>query len=151
MADDFIVLFLGLETLSIAAYVLSAMHLRRARSQESGLKYFVLGGFSSAFLLYGIALIYRGTGSTSFIGIRNYFAPSASATGTTVPGHVPIHGGLILVGLALLLVGLGFKVAAVPFHSWSPDVYDGAPTPSVAFVAGAVKAVPSPPSSASSC
>ena len=140
MADDFIVLFLGLETLSIAAYVLAAMHLRRAQSQESGLKYFVLGGFSSAFLLYGIALIYGGTGSTSFIGIRNYFAPGVTATGTAVPGHVPIHGGLILVGLALLLVGLGFKVAAVPFHSWSPDVYDGAPTPSVAFMAGAVKA-----------
>jgi NADH-quinone oxidoreductase subunit N len=140
MADDFIVLFLGLETLSIAAYVLSAMHLRRAQSQESGLKYFVLGGFSSAFLLYGIALIYGGTGSTSFIGIRNYFAPSVTDAGRVVGGQVPIHGGLILVGLALLLVGLGFKVAAVPFHSWSPDVYDGAPTPSVAFMAGAVKA-----------
>ncbi|MGZ4785151.1 MAG: NADH-quinone oxidoreductase subunit N, partial [Acidimicrobiales bacterium] len=141
MADDFIVLFLGLETMSIAAYVLSAMHLRRAQSQESGLKYFVLGGFSSAFLLYGIALIYGGTGSTSFIGIRNYFgAVPRTAASAAVPGHVPIHGGLILVGLALLLVGLGFKVAAVPFHSWSPDVYDGAPTPSVAFMAGAVKA-----------
>ena len=140
MADDFIVLFLGLETLSIAAYVLAAMHLRRAQSQESGLKYFVLGGFSSAFLLYGIALIYGGTGSTSFIGIKNYFGTSVTAAGASVGGRVPVHGGLILLGLALLLVGLGFKVAAVPFHSWSPDVYDGAPTPSVAFMAGAVKA-----------
>ena len=100
----------------------------------------MLGGFSSAFLLYGIALIYGGTGSTSFIGIKNYFGTSVTAAGASVGGRVPVHGGLILLGLALLLVGLGFKVAAVPFHSWSPDVYDGAPTPSVAFMAGAVKA-----------
>jgi NADH-quinone oxidoreductase subunit N len=140
MADDFIVLFLGLETLSIAAYVLSAMHLRRAQSQESGLKYFVLGAFSSAFLLYGIALLYGGTGSTSFIAIRNFFGTGVGPTGQPTPGNVPMHNGLILMGLALVVVGLGFKIAAVPFHSWSPDVYDGAPTPSVAFMAGAVKA-----------
>ncbi len=77
MSDDFIVLFLGLETLSIAAYVLSAMHLRRAQSQDAGIKYFVLGAFSSAFLLYGIALVYGGTGSTNFIKIRNYFGETA--------------------------------------------------------------------------
>ena len=140
MANDFIVLFLGLETLSLAAYILSAMHLRRVQSQESGLKYFVLGAFSSAFLLYGIALLYGGTGSTSFIGIRNFFGAGVSPSGTAISGHVPMHNGLILMGLALVIVGLGFKVAAVPFHSWSPDVYDGAPTPSVAFMAGAVKA-----------
>ncbi|HEX7443630.1 MAG TPA: proton-conducting transporter membrane subunit, partial [Acidimicrobiales bacterium] len=140
MADDFIVLFLGLETLSIAAYILSAMHLRRSQSQESGLKYFVLGAFSSAFLLYGIAFLYGATGSTSFIAIRNYFGTGVTAAGAVSPGNIPVHNGLLLVGLALVLVGLGFKVAAVPFHSWSPDVYDGAPTPSVAFMAGAVKA-----------
>jgi len=140
MADDFIVLFLGLETLSIAVYVLSAMHLRRVQSQESGLKYFVLGAFSSAFLLYGIAFVYGATGTTNFIGIRNYFGPPIkSATGVITGGNIPVHGGLLVVGLALVLVGFGFKVAAVPFHSWSPDVYDGAPTPAVAFMAGAVK------------
>ena len=139
MADDFIILFLGLETLSLAVYVLAAMHLRRAQSQEAGMKYFVLGAFSSAFLLYGIALVYGATGSTNFIHIRNFFGAATTATGVT-PGNVPMHDGLLLVGLVLVLVGLGFKVAAVPFHSWSPDVYDGSPTPAVAFMAGAVKA-----------
>jgi NADH-quinone oxidoreductase subunit N len=138
-ADDFIVMFLGLETLSLAAYILTAIHLRRAQSQESGIKYFVLGAFSSAFLLYGIAMIYGGTGTTNFIKIANYFGVAVTGSGVTA-GNVPIHNGLLLVGLALVLVGLGFKVAAVPFHTWSPDVYDGAPTPSVAFMAGAVKA-----------
>ena len=95
MADDFIVLFLGLETLSIAAYVLSAMHLRRAQSQEAGLKYFVLGGFSSAFLLYGIALIYGGTGIHQLHRHPQLLRRRACRpSGTAVPGHVPIHGGL---------------------------------------------------------
>ena len=128
-ANDLIVLFLGLEVLSIAAYVLAAMHLRRVQSQEAGMKYFVLGAFSSAFLLYGIALVYGATGSTNLVDIRTFLAT-----------NVLVHDGMLLIGMALMLVGLGFKIAAVPFHSWSPDVYQGAPTPAVAFMAAAVKA-----------
>jgi len=129
MADDLIVLFLGLETLSIALYVMAAMHLRRAQSQEAGLKYFVLGAFSSAFFLYGIAMVYGATGSTNLVKI-NAFLSTAVLT----------KNGLLMLGFALLLVGFGFKVAAVPFHSWAPDVYDGAPTPATAFMSAAVKA-----------
>ncbi len=129
MANDLIVLFLGLETLSLAVYVLSAMHRRRAQSQEGGLKYFVLGSFSSAFFLYGIAFVYGATGSTNLIDIKAFFA-----------GSVPIQNGLLLMGIALMIVGFGFKVAAVPFHSWSPDAYQGAPTPAVVYMAAGVKA-----------
>ena len=129
MANDLIVLFIGLETLSIAVYVLAGMLLRRVQSQESGIKYFVLGAFSSAFFLYGIAMIYGATGSTNLIDIKDFMA-----------GVVPVQNGFLLLGLALLLVGLAFKVAAVPFHAWSPDVYDGAPTPAVAWMASGVKA-----------
>jgi NADH-quinone oxidoreductase subunit N len=127
-SNDLIVLFLGLETLSIAVYVLAAMHLRRVTSQEAGLKYFVLGSFSSAFLLYGVALIYGGTGTTNLATIMELFSTSL------LPDD-----GLVIAGLALLLVGLGFKVAAVPFHFWVPDVYQGAPTPLVAWMASGVK------------
>jgi NADH-quinone oxidoreductase subunit N len=127
-ANDLVVLFLGLEVLSIAVYVLAAMHLRRVTSQEAGLKYFVLGGFASAFLLYGIALIYGGTGTTNLATIMQLFSTSALE-----------NNGLVLAGLALLLVGLGFKVSAVPFHFWTPDVYQGAPTPMVAWMASGVK------------
>lgn len=128
MANDLIVLFIGLETLSIAVYVLTGMNLRRAQSQESGLKYFLLGGFSSAFLLYGIAMLYGATGSTNFIAIKDFMA-----------SVVPIHNGLLLIGLALVLLGLAFKIGAVPFHAWSPDAYDGAPSPSVSWMAAGVK------------
>ena len=129
MANDLIVLFIGLETLSIAVYVMSGMNLRRSQSQESGLKYFILGAFSSAFLLYGIALLYGATGSTNLVDIKDFMS-----------AVVPIHNGLLLMGLVLVLVGLAFKIAAVPFHAWSPDVYDGAPTPAVAWMASGVKA-----------
>jgi NADH-quinone oxidoreductase subunit N len=128
-ADDLIVLFLGLETLSIAAYVLAAMHVRRIESQEAGLKYFVLGGFSSAFFLYGIAFIYGATGSTNLVHINAFLSE-----------NLPADNGLLLLGFGFMLVGLGFKVAAVPFHSWAPDVYQGSPTPVVAFMASGVKA-----------
>jgi NADH-quinone oxidoreductase subunit N len=127
-ANDLIVLFLGLEILSLAVYVLAAMHRRRVTSQEAGMKYFVLGAFSSAFFLYGIAMIYGGTGSTNLATILETFSTSALT-----------DDGLILAGLALLLVGFGFKVAAVPFQFWTPDVYQGAPSPMVAWMASGVK------------
>ncbi len=127
-ANDLIVLFLGLEVLSIAVYILAAAHLRRFESQEAGIKYFVLGAFASAFLLYGIALVYGATGSTNLGIIRDASAPG-----------VLEDVGLLYGGMALLLVGFGFKIAAVPFHAWTPDVYHGAPSPVVSFMASAVK------------
>src|SRR5690606_26495205 len=102
---------------------------RRAQSQEGGLKYFILGSFSSAFLLYGIALVYGATGSTNLVRIDDHLA---SMTLT--------EDAALLAGFGLMLVGLGFKVAAVPFHSWSPDAYQGAPSPVVAYMASGVKA-----------
>ncbi|KAA0235675.1 MAG: NAD(P)H-quinone oxidoreductase subunit 2, chloroplastic [Acidimicrobiales bacterium] len=131
-ANDLIVLFLGLEILSISVYVMAAMHARRFTSLEAGMKYFILGAFSSAFFLYGIALVYGASGSTNMIRINQYLA---SPTGVVLS-----ENGLLLGGFALLLVGFGFKVAAVPFHAWAPDVYQGAPTPVTAFMASAVKA-----------
>ncbi|MDD9371469.1 MAG: NADH-quinone oxidoreductase subunit N, partial [Acidimicrobiales bacterium] len=127
-ANDLIVLFIGLEILSLAVYILAAMHRRRLTSQEAGIKYFVLGAFSSAFFLYGIALVYGGTGTTNMVEILDLFSTT-----------LLVKDGLVLAGLALMLVGLGFKVAAVPFHFWTPDVYDGAPTPMVAWMASGVK------------
>ncbi len=129
MANDLIVVFLGLEVLSIALYVMAGMHLRRVQSQESAIKYFVLGAFSSAFLLYGIALVYGATGSTNLSEIATFLSRNLLES-----------EGLLLAGFALLLVGLGFKVAAVPFHVWTPDVYQGAPSPVTAFMASASKA-----------
>lgn len=128
-ANDLIVLFLGLEILSLAVYTLAAMHLRRVTSQEAGLKYFVLGSFASAFLLYGIALTYGATGSTNLVEILSYLTRVAL-----------FDNGILLAGMAMLLVGLLFKVAAAPFHAWTPDVYQGSPTPVVAYMASGVKA-----------
>ncbi len=128
-ANNLIVLFLGLEILSLAVYVLVAMHLRRAESQEAGIKYFVLGAFASAFLLYGIALVYGATGSLNLIGIEGALRTNDLS-----------DNGLLLAGMAMLLVGFGFKVAAVPFHAWTPDVYQGAPSPVVSYMAAGVKA-----------
>src|SRR6187431_784722 len=130
-SNDFIVLFLGLETLSLALYVLAASNRRSSQSAEAGLKYFVLGGFSSAFFLYGIALIYGATGSTNI-------SEMVLAMQTTIDIENP--STLALAGIALLMVGLGFKVAAAPFHVWAPDVYQGAPSPVTAFMASAGKA-----------
>ena len=128
-ANDLIVLFLGLESLSIALYVLIALAGRRASARESAMKYFVLGAFSSAFFLYGIALVYGSTGGTNLSGIGNFLYGSIRETDY-----------LLLAGTALLLVGLGFKVAAVPFHFWAPDVYEGAPSPVTGYLASIAKA-----------
>src|SRR5262249_29279842 len=126
---DLMVIFLGLELMSVAVYVLAGFDRRRARSAEAALKYFLLGAFASGFLLYGIALVYGATGTTN-LGL--------------IGAQVGLGGGrssvMLLAGLALLIVGFGFKVAAVPFHMWAPDVYDGAPTPVTAFMATGVKA-----------
>jgi NADH-quinone oxidoreductase subunit N len=127
-ANDLMVLFLGLEILSIAVYVLAGIHVRRARSGEAALKYFVLGAFSSAFFLYGISMVYGATGSTNLTTIDDFLRTNILTNDIT-----------LLAGFALLLVGLGFKVAAAPFHSWTPDVYEGSPSPAVAFMASAVK------------
>lgn len=128
-ANDLVVVFLGLETLSIALFVLAGFHRRRAESGEAAMKYFVLSAFSSAFLLYGIALVYGATGTTNLNGIASWLT-----------SNVADANGVLLAGAALLLVGFGFKVAAVPFHTWTPDVYQGSPTPVTAFMAAASKA-----------
>ncbi|MCH9806442.1 MAG: NADH-quinone oxidoreductase subunit NuoN [Alphaproteobacteria bacterium] len=127
-ANDLIALYMGLELQSLALYVLASMHRENVRSSEAGLKYFVLGALSSGMLLYGSSLIYGFTGSTSFEIISNV-AKSQDAAANI---------GLI-VGLVFLLVGLAFKISAVPFHMWTPDVYQGAPTPVTAFFAAAPK------------
>jgi NADH-quinone oxidoreductase subunit N len=121
VADDLIVIFLGLETMSIAVYALVGFLRRDPRSNEAALKYFLLGAFSTGFLLYGIALIYGATGSVKLEPIEA--ALSRPATDN-----------------ALMLIGFGFKIAAVPFHMWTPDAYEGAPTPVTAFMAVGVKA-----------
>ena len=128
-ARDLMIVFLGIEIMSIAVYVLAGLNRRSERSAEGAIKYFLLGAFSTAFLLYGIALVYGATGTTNL-----------AAIGSRI--HVLVLGNtaLVVVGTALLLVGFGFKVAAAPFHMWAPDVYEGAPTPITAYMAAAVKA-----------
>ena len=127
-ARNLIVVFLGLEVMSIAVYTLSAFNRRDRRSAEAGLKYFLLGAFSTGFFLYGIALVYGATGSTHLPTIA--LAVSGGAA----------RGALLLFGVALIGVGFAFKVSAVPFHMWTPDVYEGAPSPVTAFMSAGVKA-----------
>ena len=128
-ARDLMIVFLGIELMSISVYALAGMNRRSIRSAEGALKYFLLGAFSTAFLLYGIALIYGATGTTNL---------------TTIAGRITIYSlagsPLLATGIAMLLIGFGFKVATVPFHMWAPDVYEGAPSPITAYMAATVKA-----------
>ncbi|MCA9738061.1 MAG: NADH-quinone oxidoreductase subunit N [Gemmatimonadota bacterium] len=125
---DLMLMFIGLEVMSIAIYVLAAFNRRDRRSAEAGLKYFLLGAFSSGFFLYGVALVYGAVGSTNLEVVG-----ASLAAGTA-------NRGLLTLGAVMLAVGFGFKVSLVPFHMWTPDVYEGSPTPVTAFMSAAVKA-----------
>lgn len=126
-ANDLAVVFLGLEILSIALYVIIAFNRRRAKSQESSMKYFLLGGFAAAIFMYGVALTYGATGTTNLTSI-SYLLSS----------NVFVHPGLLYAGGGLMMLAFAFKTQAVPFHFWSPDVYEGAPTPVTGFHASIV-------------
>ncbi len=123
-AVDMLPVFLGIELMSIPIYVLAGFDRRKLRSNESAMKYFLIGSFASAILLYGMALLYGLAGSTSFEAIRNAFDPTSP---------------LAMAGLGLVLVGFGFKISSVPFHQWTPDVYEGAPSAVTAFMSVTVK------------
>ena len=125
---ELVSLFVALEIMSVAIYAMAGLHRDRVESQEAAVKYFITGAFSSAFFLYGVALLYGASGSTTLPQI-------AAAIGR--PSEGP---GLALLGVGFLLVGFGFKVAAVPFHMWAPDVYEGAPTTVTALMSAGVKA-----------
>src|SRR6266542_1684941 len=131
--NDLVIIFLGLEILSIATYVMAGFRRTDIRANESSLKYFILGSFSSAFLLYGIALTY---GATSVAGMPG----TTNITQIANRLHEAQYPPLLFAGAAMMLVGFGFKVATAPFHVWTPDVYEGAPTPVTAFMAAGPKA-----------
>ena len=128
-ANDLILIFLSLEILSIPLYVMAGFDQRREASSEAAMKYFVLGAFSSAIFVYGIALTYGATGSTNLADIAAFLAKNDI-----------VSNGVLLGGLGLMLVGFSFKVAAVPFHMWTPDVYQGAPSPATGFMGAMAKA-----------
>jgi NADH-quinone oxidoreductase subunit N len=123
-SGSLLVIFVGLEILSISLYVLAGMSRSEEKSEESALKYFLLGGFASAFLLYGIAFIYGATGTLQLVDVLHVVARHNAST-----------QGILVFGLGMLLIGLGFKLSLVPFHLWTPDVYQGAPTNVTAFMA----------------
>ncbi len=128
-AADLMIVFLGLETFSLSIYVLAGYFRNQAKSNEAALKYFLLGSFATGFLLYGIALLYGATGTTNLKGIYEFLRKTPL-----------LDDPLLLIGMGLLIVGFGFKVASVPFHMWTPDVYEGAPTPITAFMSVGPKA-----------
>jgi len=143
-ATSFMTVFLGLEMLSLALYILCGFVTRRKSSQEAGMKYFLLSSFASAFLLYGIALIYGATGNTSFRGIEQFLLNQIKfPVGHPIPNplSLSLHGSpLLLTAMGLLTVGFAFKVSAIPFQAWTPDVYEGAPAPVTGFMSVATKA-----------
>jgi NADH-quinone oxidoreductase subunit N len=141
-ASDLLTLFLGLETMSIGAYAMTAFRRASPRSAEGGLKYFLLGSFAAAILLYGFALLYGATGHTDLVGIGAVIKDLAANTthaGTPVIAK-NANAPMVVIALLLVLVGLVFKVSAVPFHMWTPDAYEGAPTPGTTYMAVVVKA-----------
>lgn len=150
-ATSFLTVFIGIEMLSLALYILCGFVARRKSSQESGMKYFLLSSFASAFLLYGIALTYGATGKTSFVDIQRFLANSATSIDHSMPYNVnsinnvdfttlfPTHA-MLLIGMGLLAVGFAFKISAIPFQAWTPDVYEGAPAPVTAFMSVGTKA-----------
>ncbi len=143
-ATSFLTVFLGLEMLSLALYILCGFVTRRKSSQEAGMKYFLLSSFASAFLLYGIALIYGATGNTSFRAIEQFLLNQVKfPVGHPLPNPLSfsLHGSpLLLTAMGLLMVGFAFKVSAIPFQAWTPDVYEGAPAPVTGFMSVATKA-----------
>jgi NADH-quinone oxidoreductase subunit N len=126
-ASSLVTVFLGIETMSIGVYVMCGLRRRSRRSNEAAMKYFLVGAFATGFLLYGMALIYGASGTTNLLVMQTRLASTANP-------------GLVIAGGFLLVIAFGFKVAAVPFHMWAPDAYEGAPTPVTAFMAAAVKA-----------
>lgn len=127
--SDFLVIFLGLEVLSISSYALAGLRRKDEKSSEAAVKYFLLGSFASAFLVYGLALLYGASGSTGITAIIDTFRTETNL------------GVMGLIGLGLVIIALGFKIAVVPFHMWTPDVYEGAPTPITAFFSVGPKVV----------
>lgn len=135
-ASDLIVVFLALELLSIPLYIMAAFAYPKTDSEEAGIKYFLLGAFSTGFVVYGIALTYGATGHTSFAGISGAILSGLAGLGSNSMAFNPL---LLTIGAALILVGFSFKTAIVPFHMWTPDVYQGAPTSVTAFMAAGAK------------
>jgi NADH-quinone oxidoreductase subunit N len=139
-ATSFLIIFLGIEMLSLALYILCGFVARRQTSQESGMKYFLLSSFASAFLLYGIALTYGSTHSTAFVDVAQVVTLIAHQVGNA-PAATALHlPTLLVVAMGLLVVGFAFKISAIPFQAWTPDVYQGAPAPVTAFMSVGTKA-----------
>ncbi len=140
-AGDLVSIFLGLEAMSLGVYCLTGFRRGSARSTEAAVKYFLLGSFAAALMIYGGALLYGATGHTDLAGMsKGIVAIASGAAASSALGGASGSLGLVLVGLVLMTVGLAFKVSSVPFHMWTPDAYEGAPTPATAFMATAVKA-----------